>query len=43
VDLFERDGKLILPADLPGIRREDIEVSIQEGRLIIRGHCREEK
>ncbi len=42
VDVFERDGKFVVRADLPGMKREDIEVKLDGDVLTIRGH-REEK
>jgi HSP20 family protein len=37
-DVYEQDGSMIVKAELPGIRKEDIEVSLDRGNLIIRGH-----
>jgi len=42
VDVLERDGKLVVRADLPGLKREDIEVKVEDDMLVIRGK-REEK
>ena len=43
VDVFEKDGKIVVRADLPGIKREDIDVSVQDDTLVVRGHREEEK
>ncbi len=43
IDAFEKDGKMVVRADLPGIKREDIEVSIQDDTLVVRGERDEEK
>lgn len=43
IDVFEREGKLIVRADLPGLKREDIEVVLEGDTLVIRGHRAEEK
>ena len=38
VDIFETPAHdLVLRAELPGINREDIEVSVENGTLVIRG------
>ena len=42
-DIFERDGKIVVRADLPGMKRDDIDVSVQDDTLILRGHREEEK
>ena len=43
VDVFERSGKLVVRTDLPGMRREDIDVSVEGDLLTIKGHREEEK
>lgn len=42
VDVFEKEGQLVIRADLPGLKKEDIDVSVQEGNLIVRGERKEE-
>jgi HSP20 family protein len=42
IEVFERDGDLVVHADLPGVRREDVEVSVGEDVLTIRGERRQE-
>jgi HSP20 family protein len=42
VEVFERDGNLVLRADLPGVKRDDVEVSVDNGVLTIRGQRRQE-
>lgn len=37
VDVFERDGNLVVHADLPGLRQEDVNVSIDDGLLTLSG------
>jgi HSP20 family protein len=37
VDVFERDGKLCVRADLPGMRQEDVKVNVADGVLTIAG------
>jgi HSP20 family protein len=37
VDIYEADGKLVLKAELPDMRREDIDVSVENHTLTITG------
>lgn len=37
MDIFERDGKLVLHADLPGMRENDVHVQVDSGVLTIWG------
>ena len=38
VDIFETDGHdLVLKAELPGLDREDIEVSVENSTLVLKG------
>jgi HSP20 family protein len=44
VDLFHRDGDLVVRAELPGIDPEqDVEISFHEGMLTIRGERRHQE
>lgn len=43
VDMFEREGKLVVKADLPGFAREDIEVRVFENNLEIKGERKSEE
>ncbi|PWE18508.1 hypothetical protein DDZ18_02570 [Marinicauda salina] len=46
VDLVEKDGELVLTAELPGMTEDDVEVSVDDSSLIISGEkqsSREEK
>jgi HSP20 family protein len=43
VEAFEREGKLIVRADLPGLTRDDIDVDITDDAIKIRGERRQEK
>jgi HSP20 family molecular chaperone IbpA len=42
-DVFDRDGKLVVRADLPGIKRQDLEVRVEGETLIVSGHREGEK
>ncbi len=43
VDMFERNGSLVLKADIPGVAKEDIDISITKDALTIKGKIRKEK
>jgi HSP20 family protein len=43
VEAFEREGKLIVRADLPGLTKDDINVDITGEAIKIRGERRQEK
>lgn len=43
VDVMEKEGELVVKADLPGIRREDLSVEVTEGMLTLRGERRQEE
>jgi HSP20 family protein len=40
IDMFVRDGELVIHADLPGIDPKAVELSIEGRRLVIRGERR---
>jgi HSP20 family protein len=40
MDLVETDDHLVLKADLPGMRREDVEIEIKDGVLTVAGERR---
>lgn len=42
-DMYEQDGALIVKAELPGVKQEDVSVTIDAGMLRIAGERREEK
>lgn len=37
VDVFEKNGDLVVKAELPGVKKDDIHVEMDEGDLVIRG------
>jgi HSP20 family protein len=42
IDVTERNGRLVIQADLPGVRREDVDVQIQRDAVIIQGERKEQ-
>lgn len=42
VDMYEKDDKIIVKAEAPGINKDDIKISISDGILNIKGELREE-
>jgi HSP20 family protein len=42
VDIFERDGNVVLKAELPGMKKEDIEVTLTDGSITISGEKKKE-
>jgi HSP20 family protein len=43
VDMVDRQDEIVIRADLPGLEQKDLEVSVQEGVLTIRGERKEER
>ena len=43
VDIFERGDELILRAELPGLKTEDIDIRVENGKLVLRGERKQEK
>jgi HSP20 family protein len=43
VEVFEREGQLVVRADLPGMTKDDINVEINDDALVIRGERRSER
>jgi HSP20 family protein len=42
VDVVERDGKLLISADLPGVKKEDVKVEINQDSVTIQGQRHQE-
>ena len=42
VDIVERDGKLLISADLPGVKKEDVKVEINQDSVTIQGQRHQE-
>lgn len=43
LDVHEDDGRYLVTVELPGVKRDDVSVEIQEGVLSIRGEKRSER
>jgi len=42
-DIYEKDGNLVYETELPGVRREDIHIKVEDGRLTISGEVKREE
>lgn len=42
LEVFERDNQLVVRADLPGMSKEDVQVQVQEGALVIQGERKQQ-
>lgn len=43
IEIKEEKGKVVLKADLPGVKQEDVKVSVTDGMLTIEGERKHEK
>ena len=43
VEVCERNGKLLIQADLPGMKRDDVHVRVEQDQVIIQGERRQEQ
>ncbi len=43
VDVYEKDNKIIIEAEIPGAKKEDIEVKIRDNAVIIKGEVKREE
>lgn len=43
LEVFERDGRFVVRADLPGMKKEDVKVNIQDNMLILEGERKVEE
>jgi HSP20 family protein len=42
IDVFEREGKLVVRADLPGLGKQDVRAEIRDDALVLEGERRRE-
>lgn len=43
VNMYEKGDNIVIDAELPGIKKEDIDVTVEDHRLTLRGERKEEK
>jgi HSP20 family protein len=43
MDVFEKDNTLVFKTELPGLKKEDVQVEISNGNLVISGESKAEK
>jgi HSP20 family protein len=43
IEVREREGKLVVKADLPGLTKDDVHIELREGALTLRGERRHEQ
>ncbi|WP_461831992.1 Hsp20/alpha crystallin family protein [Aquifex sp.] len=43
VEVYETDKEVVIKADLPGVKKEDIEITVKENMVAIRAERKEEK
>ncbi len=43
IEVKEKDGKLLITAELPGLKKEDVKVRLEGDTLIVEGERKEEK
>lgn len=43
VDIYEKDNNLVIEAEIPGARKEDIEVKVKDNSVVIRGEVKREE
>jgi HSP20 family protein len=42
-DIYEKDGQLVYETELPGVKREDVHIKVEDGRLILSGETKREE
>ena len=42
IEMYEREGKLVVQADLPGLRKEDVQARIEDDAVILSGERKQE-
>ncbi|WP_461829389.1 Hsp20/alpha crystallin family protein [Aquifex sp.] len=43
VEVYETDKEVVVKADLPGVKKEDIEITVKENAVVIRAERKEER
>ena len=42
LDLYRRDGDLVVRAEMPGVKKEDLEITFDNGELVLQAERKEE-
>jgi HSP20 family protein len=42
IDIIDWDAEIVVRAEVPGVKKDDIDISLQEGTLTIKGEIKEE-
>ncbi|HEU0253675.1 MAG TPA: Hsp20/alpha crystallin family protein [Pyrinomonadaceae bacterium] len=42
VEMFEREGQLVIRVDLPGMKKDDVRVDLRDDSIVLRGQRQEE-
>ena len=42
MDIFEKDGALMVKAELPGVKKEEVTITLDDGDLVVRGERKAE-
>ena len=43
IELFERENQLVIRADLPGLKKDDVQIELRDDSVVIRGERQEER
>ncbi len=43
VDVYEKDNNIVIEAEIPGAKKEDIEVKIKDNAVVIKGEVKKEE
>lgn len=43
VDMFDKDDEIVVKAEVPGVSKEDVNISLTDSTLTIKGETKEEK
>ena len=42
-DIYEKDGKLVYETELPGVKKDEIEIKVEDGRPVISGEVKRDE
>ena len=43
IEMFERDNQLVIRADLPGLKKDDVQIELRDDSVVIQGERQEER